>query len=66
LENGPVSESIEWIGRMHDGGAILLGLSGLFLLETGLFDGRDSTVHYNAAEILPPRIRPSPFTPSDC
>jgi transcriptional regulator GlxA family with amidase domain len=45
---------IEWIGRMHKGGATLCSAcQGLFLLaETGLFDGRDSTVHYNAAEIF--------------
>ncbi len=45
---------IDWIGRMHEGGATLCSAcQGLFLLaETGLFDGRDSTVHYNAAEIF--------------
>jgi transcriptional regulator GlxA family with amidase domain len=45
---------VDWIERMHDGGAILCSAcQGLFLLaETGLFDGRDSTVHFNAAEIF--------------
>src|SRR3954466_1239779 len=45
---------IEWMGRMHERGATLCSAcQGLFLLaETGLFDGRDSTVHYNAAEIF--------------
>src|SRR3954463_3551904 len=44
----------EWMGRMHEGGATLCwACQGLFLLaETGLFDGRDSTVHYNAAELF--------------
>lgn len=39
---------IAWIKRMHDGGARLCSAcSGVFLLaETGLFDGRDATVHF--------------------
>jgi len=51
---GRYPQVIEWIGRMHEGGATLCSAcQGLFLLaETGLFDGRDSTVHYNAAEIF--------------
>jgi transcriptional regulator GlxA family with amidase domain len=53
-KTGRYPKSIDWIGRMHDGGAILCSAcQGLFLLaETGLFDGHDSTVHYNAAEIF--------------
>ena len=51
---GLYPQVIEWIGRMHRGGAILCSAcQGLFLLaETGLFDGHDATVHYNAAEIF--------------
>ena len=38
----------EWIGAMHGRGAVICSAcSGLFLLaETGLFDGRDATVHF--------------------
>jgi transcriptional regulator GlxA family with amidase domain len=51
---GRYPQVIDWIGRMHAGGATLCSAcQGLFLLaETGLFDGHDSTVHYNAAEIF--------------
>jgi transcriptional regulator GlxA family with amidase domain len=53
-QTGRYPKVIEWIGKMHKQGAILCSAcQGLFLLaETGLFDGRDSTVHYNAAEIF--------------
>src|SRR5690606_11347509 len=42
---------VEWLGRMHAGGAVLCSAcSGVFLLaETGLFDGRDATVHFGYA-----------------
>ena len=42
---------IDWLRRMHARGALLgSACLGIFLLaETGLFDGRDATVHYNAA-----------------
>jgi transcriptional regulator GlxA family with amidase domain len=45
---------IDWMARMHERGATLCSAcQGLFLLaETGLFDGHDSTVHYNAAELF--------------
>ena len=53
-QTGRYPKVIDWIGKMHKQGAILCSAcQGLFLLaETGLFDGRDSTVHYNAAEIF--------------
>jgi len=43
---------VEWITRMHDGGARLCSAcSGVFLLaETGLFDGKDATVHFGYAK----------------
>ncbi len=39
---------VRWVQRMHERGAVLCSAcSGLFLLaETGLFDGRDATVHF--------------------
>ena len=39
---------VEWLRAMHDRGAVLCSAcSGIFLLaETGLFDGRDATVHF--------------------
>lgn len=42
---------VAWLMRMHEGGAVLCSAcSGLFLLaETGLFDGRDATVHFDYA-----------------
>jgi transcriptional regulator GlxA family with amidase domain len=43
---------VEWLQRMHDRGAVLCSAcSGIFLLaETGLFDGRDATVHFVYAQ----------------
>jgi transcriptional regulator GlxA family with amidase domain len=42
---------VAWLRRMHDRGAVLCSAcSGIFLLaETGLFDGRDATVHFGYA-----------------
>ena len=42
---------VEWLLRMHDRGAVLCSAcSGIFLLaETGLFDGKDATVHFEYA-----------------
>jgi transcriptional regulator GlxA family with amidase domain len=42
---------IDWFRQMHARGAVLCSAcSGIFLLaETGLFDGRHATVHYDAA-----------------
>lgn len=39
---------VDWVKRMHAQGAVLCSAcSGIFLLaETGLFDGRDATVHF--------------------
>jgi transcriptional regulator GlxA family with amidase domain len=42
---------VEWLCRMHERGAVLCSAcSGIFLIaETGLFDGKDATVHYDYA-----------------
>jgi transcriptional regulator GlxA family with amidase domain len=42
---------VDWLNRMHDGGAVICSAcSGIFLLaETGLFDGKDATVHFDYA-----------------
>jgi transcriptional regulator GlxA family with amidase domain len=42
----------EWLRRMHERGALLCSAcSGIFLLaETGLFDGKDATVHFGYAQ----------------
>jgi transcriptional regulator GlxA family with amidase domain len=42
---------VAWLARMHAQGALLCSAcSGIFLLaETGLYDGRDATVHYGYA-----------------
>ena len=67
-KKGRYPRVIEWLQRMHERGAMLCSAcSGIFLLaETGLFDGRDATVHFSYAETSPPRIRPCPFIPSAC
>jgi transcriptional regulator GlxA family with amidase domain len=45
---GRYARLTEWVHRMHERGALISSAcSGVFLLaETGLFDGRDATVHY--------------------
>lgn len=45
---------VEWLTAMHERGAVLCSAcSGLFLLaETGLFDGKDATVHYGYAPVF--------------
>jgi len=50
-KTGRYPDLVAWIKRMHDGGARLCSAcSGVFLLaETGLFDGKDATVHFGYA-----------------
>ena len=47
-EQGRYPRLVEWLRRMHERGAMLCSAcSGIFLLaETGLFDGKDATVHF--------------------
>lgn len=42
---------VDWLRLMHERGAVICSAcSGIFLLaETGLFDGRDATVHFSYA-----------------
>jgi transcriptional regulator GlxA family with amidase domain len=48
---GRYPDIVDWIQRMHAEGALLCSAcSGVFLLaETGLFDGREATVHWGYA-----------------
>ena len=50
-QKGRYPRLVDWLRRMHEGGARLCSAcSGVFLLaETGLFDGRDATVHFGYA-----------------
>ena len=47
-EKGRYPRLVDWLHRMHERGAVLCSAcSGIFLLaETGLFDGKDATVHF--------------------
>ena len=49
---GRYPEIVDWARRMHRDGALLCSAcSGVFLLaETGLFDGREATVHWGYAD----------------
>jgi transcriptional regulator GlxA family with amidase domain len=51
-QTGRYPELVEWVSRMHAQGALLCSAcSGVFLLaETGLFDGRETTVHWDYAD----------------
>ena len=48
---GRYPELVAWLAAQHRGGALLCSAcSGVFLLaETGLFDGRDCTIHWGYA-----------------
>ncbi len=50
-EAGRYPKLVAWIARMHARGAVLCSAcSGIFLLaETGLYDGKDATVHFGYA-----------------
>ncbi|TDR54331.1 AraC family transcriptional regulator with amidase-like domain [Halomonas ventosae] len=50
-EMGRYPRLVDWLQRMHARGAVLCSAcSGVFLLaETGLFDGKDATVHFGFA-----------------
>jgi transcriptional regulator GlxA family with amidase domain len=50
-QKGRYPRLVEWLRAVYDRGAVLCSAcSGIFLLaETGLFDGRDATVHFGYA-----------------
>ncbi|HEX6271514.1 MAG TPA: helix-turn-helix domain-containing protein [Polyangiaceae bacterium] len=50
-KKGRYPRLVAWLKQMHERGAVLCSAcSGIFLLaETGLFDGKDATVHFNYA-----------------
>ncbi|MCP4329763.1 MAG: helix-turn-helix domain-containing protein [Alphaproteobacteria bacterium] len=51
-QKGRYPELVAWLAAMHDRGAVLCSAcSGIFLLaETGLFDGKDATIHWTYAQ----------------
>jgi transcriptional regulator GlxA family with amidase domain len=53
-EKNRYPQLIHWLRAMHERGAIICSAcSGIFLLaESGLFDGKEATVHFNYAEIF--------------
>jgi len=53
-EQNRYPEIIQWLCAMHTQGAIICSAcSGIFLLaETGLFDGKEASVHFNYAAIF--------------
>jgi transcriptional regulator GlxA family with amidase domain len=56
---------VEWLRAMHARGAVLCSAcSGIFLLaETGLFDGRDATVHFGYARAFSATFPAVPIHP---
>jgi transcriptional regulator GlxA family with amidase domain len=50
-QTGRYPRLVNWLQRMHERGAVLCSAcSGIFLLaETGLYDGKDATVHFGYA-----------------
>ncbi|MGX9119050.1 GlxA family transcriptional regulator [Mesorhizobium sp. BHbsci] len=64
-ETGRYPRLVDWVQRMHDGGARLCSAcSGVFLLaETGLFDGKDATVHFGYANEFAARFPAVPIHP---
>jgi transcriptional regulator GlxA family with amidase domain len=53
-KKGRYPRLVGWLQRMHEQGAVLCSAcSGIFLLaETGLFDGRDATVHFGYSRVF--------------
>jgi transcriptional regulator GlxA family with amidase domain len=64
-KKGRYPQVVAWVRRMHENGAVLCSAClGIFLLaESGLFDGRDATVHYDAAGIFAETFPEIPIHP---
>jgi transcriptional regulator GlxA family with amidase domain len=62
---GRYPELVAWAKRVHARGALLCSAcSGVFLLaETGLFDGRETTVHWSYAEAFAKTFPQVPLSP---
>jgi transcriptional regulator GlxA family with amidase domain len=62
---GRYPELVAWAKRVHARGALLCSAcSGVFLLaETGLFDGRETTVHWGYAEAFARTFPQVPLSP---
>jgi transcriptional regulator GlxA family with amidase domain len=62
---GRYPELVDWVNRMHAGGALICSAcSGIFLLaETGLFDGADATVHFGYANAFAAAFPQVPIHP---
>jgi transcriptional regulator GlxA family with amidase domain len=64
-QQGRYPHVVEWLRSMHGDGAVLCSAcSGIFLLaETGLYDGKDATVHFGYARAFAaayPKVRIHP------
>lgn len=64
-QTGRYGALVAWLADMHRAGAVVCSAcSGIFLIaETGLFDGRDATVHWSYAHALRrlyPKVRVHP------
>ena len=64
-EKGRYPRLVDWLHAMHDRGAVLCSAcSGIFLLaETGLFDGKDATVHFGYARAFSQTFPAVPIHP---
>jgi transcriptional regulator GlxA family with amidase domain len=64
-KTGRYPDLVEWAKRVHTRGALLCSAcSGVFLLaETGLFDGRETTVHWCYAEPFAKTFPQVPLSP---
>lgn len=64
-EKGRYPEMVRWLQTMYERGAVLCSAcSGILLLaETGLFDGRESTIHWSYADFFRELFPEVPLSP---
>jgi transcriptional regulator GlxA family with amidase domain len=64
-QKGRYPRLVDWLHRMYGGGAVLCSAcSGIFLVaETGLFDGKDATVHFSYARAFSAAFPAVPIHP---